>query len=360
MQTSSAQVHFSGAVGVRTWFPENGRSGAAQIALSVFDQVNREFANCEEPQPKVLSITLNDKDVRRTCEVEVELAKDVVILVRYGATDDDEEEVWHNDPEQHDVAEIVYLVLYWTVALKPKELRGLSARLRAARSRLEKALFDWSTLGCPLELFDIRPIGTRLHYGGNRIEVMVRFWTLDNELQRGVAELEVNDFPELTGHRFEIEADKAGERQKTKSFLESHGAHGSIDQLAVNMIALHHDVGEVMRSGNLNAYPASKDSIYLCEDGHVSCIGSSPSSPPVSWYDNVVHVEGITLPEATLVSLPGRPITNVVRHRVLSSNMIVTRAYVETDWPKPMLVIEFEQPRLLFCRHTGRVWEEPS
>ena len=150
-----------------------------------------------------------------------------------------------------------------------------------------------------------------------------------------------------------------GDRQKTKSFLESRGAHGTIDQLAVNMIALHHDVGEVLRSGNLNAYPASEDSIYLCEDGHVSCIGSSASSPPVSWYDNVVHVKGITLPEATLAAVPGSPITRVVDHKVLSSNMIVTRAHVDADWPEPILVIEFEQPRLLYCRYTGRVWEEP-
>ena len=359
MQTSSEQVHFSGAVGMRTWFPENGRSGAAQIALSVFDQVNREFANCKEPQPKVLSITLNDGDVRRTCEIEVELAKDVVILVRYGATDDDEEEDWYDDPEQHDVAKIVYLLLYWTVALEPEELGELSDRLRAAKTRMAKALLDWSTLGCPLELLDIRPIRTSVHYCHDKTKTMVRFWTLDNELQRAVAELEVDDLSELTAHTLEIEADKAGERQKTKSFLESHGAHGTIDQLAVNMIALHHDVGEVLRSGNLNAYPASKDSIYLCEDGHVSCIGSSPSSPPVSWYDNVVHVKGITLPEATLVASPGRPITSVIGHKVLSSNMIVTRAYVDADWREPMLVIEFEQPRLLFCRHTGRVWDGP-
>lgn len=359
MQTSSAQVHFSGAVGMRTWFPENGRSGAAQIALAVFDEVNREFAKHEGSQPKVLSITLDDDDVRRICEIEVELAKDLVILVRYCATDDDEEEDWYDDPEQHDVAKIVYLVLYWTVALEPEELGELSDRLRAAKKRMAKALLDWSTLGCPLELLDIRPIRTRVDYCPDKTKTIARFWTLDNELQRAVAELEVDDLSELTGHRFEIEADKAAERQKTKSFLESCGAHGTIDQLAVNTIALHYDVGEALRSRNLDAYTSSENPVYLWENGHVSCIGSSPSKPPVSWYGHVVHVEGITLPEATLASLPGRPITSVIGHKVLSSNMIVTRADVDTDWPEPILVIEFEQPRLLFCRHTGQVWDGP-
>lgn len=345
---------------MRTWYPENGRSDAPRIALAVFDETNRQFAQLGGPQPKILSIRLDETDVRRICEIEVELANDVVTLVRYGATDDEDELDWDDDPEMLDVDKIVYLILYWTVGIKHGELTDFSNSLQAAQRRLEQAFLDWSTRGCPLELIDLRLVRTRIHHLNGKIGIIARFWNLNNELRRAVDELEADDIAALTSGQFRRSAAKAGERQRIKTFLKSLGAHGTIDQIAVNTIALHHNVAEVLRSRDFNVYPALENPIYLCEDGHVSCIAASPSRPSISWYDNVVHVNGVTLPEAVLFSLPGRPITSVIDHRVLSSNMIVTRAHVDTDSPEPVLVIEFEQPRLLFCRYTGRVWEEPT
>ena len=95
-------------------------------------------------------------------------------------------------------------------------------------------------------------------------------------------------------------------------------------------------------------------------DGHIRTCGRDENNKNFSWRYNKMIIRDKTLPATILQSLPGRPITAVFEHPILSSDLIITRAWVEHDDGEYNLMIEFEQPRFLFNRDTCRVWPEES
>jgi len=94
----------------------------------------------------------------------------------------------------------------------------------------------------------------------------------------------------------------------------------------------------------------------FAEDGHLQCHGSDPSNCYVTWNRDTVTLRGRTLHEAALALLPGRPVTDLIEHHILSRNMIVTEAVNNFQYGGGSIYVTIEQPRRLFCGRSGRVW----
>ncbi|MCD1623482.1 hypothetical protein [Citromicrobium bathyomarinum] len=341
---------------MKNWNADDGKENAPRRVLDLLDAIEGELSRDQWRRTKVLSIFIDDAD--HSCEVELELAPYVVLLVYYGPDHDDWDDGWDHDTETLDVVGAAGLVAGWVDYYTEMSLAKLADRMVTTQRRLQILSERWSSQGNPVEFVDLKIVRARSFLCHQFIPVIARYRALDDHLNMAIREVQADSLNEiLDTYAFDALSPERAEAARTLAGL---GAHGWIDKLAINAIRLEHDVADFLKSGKLYRAHHFAPPQLIVFDGHVRASGWDEGSRNFSWRYDTVKVMEKSLPEAILHSLRGQPITDVIEHPILTPELTITRAWVEREYDWQNLMIEFKQPRFLFNRSTGRVWAEDS
>lgn len=340
----------------RVWHREHGRGHASIGTLAMLDSIETKLLAFDDPRPCVTSIRIGAglRD-EYDYEVEVELAPGATLAVRYQLVDED-----GRDPDSLDDSSGA---VAWHVAKSVEEFMAcgaasLAGQIHGLRLGVRRILAGWWAEGTHVTLVDIRFVRTD-HVGrDDAMTVEVRLQDLNDRLRPAIVALQAKRPEHLEGT---IAAWRPGisARFAARAELALQGADGWVDQLVVNAIALQgDDVGTVLRMiASGQPYGLSQELTVFMYDGHVQCHGRDAAHPDFSWNRSSVTIYGESPPDTVLVALNGRPISCLVEHPVLSDDMIITHASAISEFGVHSVTADFEQPRLLFCSASGRVWD---
>ncbi|WP_420606488.1 hypothetical protein [Novosphingopyxis sp.] len=336
------------------WHCKDGRESASTTVLSMLDAIENSLSAEHRLRPRVLSILLHDEE--SLCEVELELIPDVVLLVQFGFDWDDEYLEFDEYVEPLGVDSVAYLVSYWARYEANMRLQETADRMVTTRRRLEIISERLTAQGTPMEFVDLRILRTRTFSINKQLPVITRYRTLDHHLEMEIFETESGSLSQALEEYCVVGYLKY--RAALRDKFSALGAHGYIDRLAVNSIELNHNLSDFIKSGGIRKSSGQSGLPIENGDGHVRFLGWKQSSGLFLCNRNTIIIKNRSLPETILNLLPGRPITDLVEHPVLTPDLIITCAWVENRNGSPNLKIEFDQPRFLFCRNTGRIWRE--
>ncbi len=188
-------------------------------------------------------------------------------------------------------------------------------------------------------------------YDGDYLHV-ISLSMLGDDLRPATYEIEV---PLRSDHGKELDIlfSKLPERHSRASQVQSSGADGTIDMLALRAI----EAGGSIRDGLRNFVCLINGSGCLVSNGHLYLHQAISDKPRTVAYRSRLEIHGINLPENALLSSKGKPITKFVSCDLLSPEMIITRMGNHRDGQKIWLSIDFDQPVFDFCSLSGRFWQ---
>lgn len=335
------------------WHREHGRSTASPHALAILDDLERQMVGLDDPRPLVSSIRTGAglQDLH-DFEVELELAPGVTLATRYQSVDED-----NRDP---DALEDEAGAVAWQAAETAKELHAygigkLADLLHGMRIRTRQVMAEWCAAGIGVSLIDIRLVRTEHWRHEEALTVEVRVRSLDGRLRPAVETLEVTR-PEILDERLAAWRTSLAVRFAAQADLARQGAEGMVDRLALNAIAQRWDVAEAVRGiSRGRPYGITEQLTVFVQNGYVRCHGRNATGT-LSWNRDAVEIHGCSIPVTVATALRGRPVTHLVEHAVLTDDMIITDVTPSHDRGKHSIRARFDQPRLLFCGASGRVW----
>ena len=227
----------------------------------------------------------------------------------------------------------------------------LADRLHELRMQVRKRLAAVSTIGGGPRLISLRLTGGDwLH--SDEFKVILRVECLDSYLFPDIEELQFDDLPTLGAELDHWGQDAAGS-YALRHALVREGATGTIDLLTLNAVANFGDVSSTLRALGRGIMPWASNHMELFgEGGNLWSYGTDPASG-LSWRANSFGHPTV-LPVSVLMASAGRPVTDLITHPMLSADMTIVEA--SSDPKTGTLSVEIEQPRWLFCHHSGRAW----
>jgi hypothetical protein len=339
------------------WYPQYGRQNATTDTLEILDNVEAHLSQCGDPRPLIRSVRVGAGWEHNTdFGVEVQLCPGVILNVGYQSVDDEE-----RDPEN--------LHHGWGVGIEVAEsvkkhgahgVDVLADSLHALRTRIRKALATFTHDGVYALLGEIFISCTDYGRLGDTFEIEVPLTGLDSDLRPCNAGLTLQGFNDLDEQLVGWHQTQSARFAKSRALM-ADGADGTVDQLAVNAIAQFDDVSEVLRGMTASGFfPLCQSVTTFVVEGHLQCHGWDRSNPNFHWNRDKVIIANADIPATILTTVVGRPITAVVDHPLLTDRMIITSAVSKDEWGKRFVELQFDQPKLLFCRASGRVWEAES
>lgn len=228
--------------------------------------------------------------------------------------------------------------------------------LHDVRVRVRKTLAQWSAEGTYATLVDVRLVSNEYSRSDEALNMEVRITCLDDRLKPGITAIDVSHPDELDTQlaRLRPVMDLSSARQAA---LARQGGDGMVDQLVLNAHAQYGDVADMLRQFASGwGVTLSEALTIFMYDGHVQCHGWDPSRPQVHWSVNRVTIHGKSAPSTVLNALAGKPISALIKHPVLTEDMVITNAFSKYEHGEHSVRAEFDQRQWVFCGASGRVW----
>ncbi|TPG16733.1 hypothetical protein EAH87_13885 [Sphingomonas koreensis] len=339
---------------MKVWRSNHERQAASPHALKILDGVEAGLRRIGDRRSRVTSIgILAHYFDTYDFEVVIELAPGTVVAVRYGSVDDEDRE---GDPEDRDGGAVAHLVVSTVEELLLMGADQLADIVHGVRMRARQVLAGWSAEGTHVVLRDIRLVRNEYSPAAGELPFEMALLGLDRRPRPAVAWDQVDhpDRLEDTLAKLRPEMDR---RFAMHCALSRQGADGLVDQLVVNAIAIHMDVGAVLRQIASGVWPHLPCSLTVFDDeGRLRCHGNGSARTDFRWNRDTVTISGMTLPATVLTAKVGRPVTELVTHAVLSDDMTILDASSHSDKFGRSVKLMFDQPKLAFCGASGRVW----
>lgn len=293
----------------------------------------------------------NDFDWNRF-EIEIELTPGV-ILPTYQGSLEGLTNGW--EAKADDVDDMTRQVIEGLQACQPL-LADLADTLHDLRMRARSVIAGWQREGLPAELVDVH-LAPYDHWRGDTVpNAVVLFAGIGDRLERDVVAVHVETPDELEKLLAE-QGQQLRARNDARIALTARGATGSIDQLALNAIARFGDIPSVLtRFSSEWRFWLPDDTAIIMRDGHVTACSGGSDEDRIQWSSDGVTVASLFIAQAELDAAVGEPVSTLLEHDLLSSDMAVTEARSLTDHGQLIVSIKFAQPRRLFCAITGRIW----
>lgn len=315
------------------------------------------FAKHGDDAPTLLRIGRQD-DENRDChrwEVDVELTPGVVLPIEYGLVESMNEE-W--DDLATDEEGVVGYVIRGVEACMPM-LGRLSTALHDIRVTARAAVAAWSEHGLTSRVADVHLAPYEHWQGNDKPEFRVSIDSLDDRLEPTVETIETWTEQGLPALLEEVRAGFAY-RKAARDRLAGLGATGDISQLALNAIGEFGDTAAALRRFQSEwRFWLPDDTAIVMTNGEVNAgNGSSDLDAAVQWQRNGVSIAEHLVPDRDLAVAVGRPVTDLIEHDYLSSDMKVLKtSWTANDLGRRWLFVELAMPRRLFCSVSGRVWD---
>lgn len=178
--------------------------------------------------------------------------------------------------------------------------------------------------------------------------------SLQSNLRPGPRWLSATDVDELD-HLFADEIRDLEVRSRRRSELGLLGADGSVDALALGVIRRNGDPKDAIMALRDRQHVRLDDGcLLLWNDGHVCC-GDGTASGIVTWLDDHVIIAGVVLPATAGSASVGRPITDLIEHPALSSDMLVDDVTVVAE-PELQTIVRLRLDTWLIDTTIGSYW----
>ena len=336
-----------------TWDATDDQSKHTPLSAAVFEKVAAAFSVYGDNGPRILLIDSFDFDDHFTYSIEIELPGGVIMEIGSVCVISPMRIPETLTKAADQAAELVSEFVGYCAHLGFEELTN---KIDDARSRLSKIFQQWSNDGdAHIDLVDLRM----------RAEVYTQHSCV-TPVQITISCLGESLFPEKMA-TLARDPDAAvtegiklhGEmktRTETKARLESHGADGFIDLIAMNSLL----VGGSVKARPEDYLPKLREP-DLHPDFKVKCgrlylEATDCHDSRIKWHDGYFNLYDQDIPSTYCDSLPGKPITALIEHPFLTSEIIIksiSKMYDGKDYHR----IEFEQPCLFYSRETGRFWK---
>lgn len=335
---------------MKMWYRHDGRSTASKLALEILQYVDEHLRGFEW-RPRVTSIGINEgRGDNYYFEVELEFSPGAFVVVRYGDCDDTERGGICTDSDA--IGQAIFVVFE---DFRKTGINVLSAMLYDARHEALKTLSTWSGGATHAELVKPRLLRDEWIRGEEYLSDL-EFRVLDDKLSLSELNI-VADHPSLLNAELKTHRELMDLRFARKTELARQGADGSIDQIAINAIAQRCHIADGIRWVANRTVEARHPDLYLyVRDGHIGCEGYDAQNSNFHWNGSSLTLWNCTLPEIALSQLAGQPITRLIEHPILSSDMIITEASSAKIGERQAIKVIFDQPKRLFCKASGRSW----
>ncbi|MBY0282509.1 MAG: hypothetical protein K2W81_00945 [Sphingomonas sp.] len=339
---------------MKVWRSNQGRQTAGPHALRILHGVEKGLHRIGDRRTRMTSIGIRAHYLD-ICdfEVVVELAPGTGLVVRYGSTEDEDIE---GDPEDRDGGAVAHLVVRTVEELQSTGADQLADILHGARVRTRQILAGWSAEGTNVVLRGIRFVREEIPPAAGDLPIEVALLGLDRTLRPAVAWQQA-DHPDRLDAALAKLRPEMDRRYEMHRVLSRQGADGLVDQLVVNAIATHMDVGAALRQIASGVWPNLPGNLTVFDESdRLSCHGYDPWNKDFAWNRDKLIISGMTLPATVLTAKFGRPVTQLVTHAMLSDDMTILDASSHSNQFGHSITVTIDQPRLAFCGASGRVW----
>jgi hypothetical protein len=326
-------------------------SDILEVVVGVVDAFE-EFAT---GTPRLLSIGQDDADHdRHQFEALVGLTPGTLLPVECGLIEGSLDRSDREEPA--DSADLLELILEGGTACMPI-VPQLADIIHGMRIHARRVVADWNAAGIPTRLIDVR-LAPYDHWRG-RTEPTLRVLIENLNGSLTVEPLEISletsdDIEKEMGAWREMVATGYASRIS----MAASGATGTIDQLAINAIAHFGDVEHAMhRLASEDSFRLPDGTVIFAMNGHVHA-GNDDPDDHVEWAGRHISVRSTYLPAEQLVHAIGRPLSELLELNFLSDDIVVVKASCLLTDGQPVLTIEVDMPRQLFCSASGRIWDD--
>jgi len=333
------------------WDANDDQSKHTSLSAAVFKKVLADFSKYGENCPRILSIYSFDGGFHHECKIDIQLPGGVVMEV------DSQYSGYNPIPKtlakaSDEAAESVSDIVGYCAMIGFEKLKD---RFDDARSALNKLFKQWSNDGdAHIALVDLRmriePYDLRTFDTPVQITISCLSENLVIEKMQIEAWYPESAVDELMEFHAEIKT-----RTRAKARLEMQGADGFIDLIAMNSLLL---------DGSAKARPESYIGIlqkpdlhpdYKVECGRLYLEATDVHYDHLEWGDGYIYIYDLQIPSTLCESLPGKPITALIEHPFLTSEIKIKDITKFCYGPQPF-IISFEQPCFFYSRKTGRFW----
>jgi len=351
MQRQTADFWHAEIIHSEKWDANDDQSKHTPLSAAVFEKIMADFAQYGDNCPRILSIHSYERDFHFECKIDIQLLGGIVMEV--------DSQFTGNTPvpktlakASDEVAELVSDLVGNCAEIGFKEL---SDKFDNARSGINKLLEQWSNDGdAQIDLLDLRISSKPYWQPVFDTSVQITVSCLGEALLPEKMHVQACCPEEAVAEVMELH-EEIKTRTEAKARLESHGADGFIDLTALNSLL----VGGSVKARSEDYLPRLRDP-DLHRDFGVKCgrlylEATDSSDARVNWCDGYIDIFDGEIPSTMHDSLPGKPITDLIEHPFLTSEIIIKD--LQKFWyGEDYLRITFEQPCFYYSRKTGRFW----
>ena len=336
------------------WEAADDQSRHTPLSASVFEKVMANLAKYGDNCPQILSIDSYHDDVHYQCEIEIQLPGGVVI-----ESDSHASFRGASGPEtlaeaSDEAAELVSDLVGYCAHVG---FEKLTEKFDDARSGINKLFKQWSNNNdAHIHLVDLRIKTSQFLRDTLDTPILITISCLNNYLTPDDMYIEVS-YPEAAvAEVMQMHAEMKS-RTQAKARLERQGADGFIDLIAMNSLLLDDSAKARPESyiGILQKPHLHPD--YKVECGRLYLEATDVHYDHLEWGDGYVYIYDLQIPSTLCESLPGKPITTLIEHPYLTSEIKIKDIAKLSYGPQPF-IISFEQPYFCYCRKTGYFWAE--
>ncbi len=336
---------------LKHWSNTDDPNADMPISAAIFDKLDSALDTYGDDGPYILTISGFDDDFNESY-IEIQLPGGIVMVVdfmrRVGRSASSHELITYSDS----ISKIVTTRVERCASVG---FQNITWQFNEARVAINKLFAQWSLNNdAHVHLIDIRlKAHTCMEYTGDTpVEIIVN--CLNEDLLPEEVKFETES-PETVIETLMILYEDVPEKTQTKAKFGLEGADGTISLIALR--SLLQDPNQTTPSqGYLpKLINIQEKVIYPIKCGHASLDTDSASVPHIRWLCDLLIISDTSLPSTISSSATGRPITDIISHPYLTSDILIEEL-TEFNEPDKRIEIVIQQPRFFYNRGTGRFW----
>lgn len=336
------------------WDTTDDQSKHTPVSAAVFEKVTAAFSEYGDNAPRILSIDSFDHGAHFECEIEIELPGGVILEV-------DSESYMRPMPipetlaeASDEAAELVSLFVSWCGRFGFKKLTD---KFDDLQSEFNKLFEQWAKDGdAHIDLVDLRI--KKEPYWQDSVDgpVQITISCLNEALFPEEMQIEAYGPEDAVAEVMRLHAE-IKTRTQAKAHLESHGADGFIDLIAMNSLLVDGSVKARPDDYLPTLQEPDLHPDYKVKCGRLYLEATDSFDSRLKWHDGYIDIYDLEIPSTIFGSLPGKAITALIEHPFLTAKIIIkdiSKSYDGRHYHR----IKFEQPCFCYCRRTGYFWAE--
>ena len=335
------------------WKVSDGRDKASALTLEWYDDIERKLAQYTEQRPEILEISFNTTgEAYRIVYSIVQLFPGCEVEIGFGYSEDVYEFV---EDGTFNYFGAVYNVIDWIERFREIGYDQIQALLHELRWRIRTRTIEWRKSGFSVYFSSLRFEVSEDDFLFDYMPFVFGAKCLGQSLMPENLFFEVNHPDNLETKLDDLETILRRPAKK-RNYLDSLGADGFIDQMTLNILQVHGDpIQDIRTVCDGSCLSRGRAQIYR-EEVEIRAKGHFSDPVYVDFAHDHLWIDQMALPEVMLQGCQGKPITSLVDMPYLSEDIHILSAEHcnRNNWNG--LRIDLKQSKFLYCADSGRFW----